>query len=88
MKNIENETMNLQVVRDTGEIKNDKESIIIPKGIRYVGELGTNGKVIYRLSDYPYPHILNKVLTGCGFTEYCIRNNMNIILCSPRKMLL
>lgn len=80
--------MNLQVVRDTGEIKNDKESIIIPKGIRYVGELGADGKVIYRLSDYPYPHILNKVLTGCGFTEYCIRNNMNIILCSPRKMLL
>lgn len=88
MKNIENETMNLQVVRDTGEIKNDKESIIIPKGIRYVGELGADGKVTYKLSDYPYPHILNKVLTGCGFTEYCIRNDMNIILCSPRKMLL
>ena len=31
---------------------------------------------------------MNKVLTGCGFTEYCIRNQQNLILLSPRKFLL
>lgn len=62
-----------------------KKSIIqIPKGIRYIGEPGSN----YRLEDYDFPHILNKSLTGCGFTELCIRNDQDLILCSPRKILL
>ena len=61
----------------------NKEKIIVPKGIRYIGEWKD-----YRLEDYSFPHILNKVLTGCGFTEYCIKNKQKLILVSPRKFLL
>lgn len=31
---------------------------------------------------------MNKRITGCGFTEYFLRNPYNVILCSPRRMLL
>ena len=34
------------------------------------------------------PTIINKQITGCGFTEYCITNDFNVILASPRKILL
>ena len=61
----------------------NKERIIVPKGIRYISEWKD-----YRLEDYNFPHILNKVLTGCGFTEYCIKNKQKLILVSPRKFLL
>ena len=65
----------------------NKSTIIVPKGIRYMSdwEKLEGG---YSLSNYNFPHILNKEITGCGFTEYCIRNNQNLILLSPRKMLL
>jgi hypothetical protein len=39
-------------------------------------------------SIFNFPHILNKQIPGCGFTEYCITNNEDVILCSPRKILL
>ena len=67
-----------------------KEYIIVPKGVRYVGERDEFNNQIwnYNLEEYNFPHILNKKLTGCGFTEYCLRNNQNIILVSPRKFLL
>ena len=61
----------------------EKKDIIVPKGIRYISDWEG-----YSLSNYNFPHILNKVLTGCGFTEYCLRSNQNVILCSPRRMLL
>lgn len=32
--------------------------------------------------------IINKTLTGCGFTEFCLCNSLPTILCSPRKFLL
>ena len=64
----------------------EKIDIIVPKGIRYLGQWTGDG--CYRLEDYPFPHILDKVLTGCGFTEFCLTNSQNVILCSPRKMLL
>ena len=32
--------------------------------------------------------IVDKGVTGCGYTEYCISNSSNLILCSPRKLLL
>lgn len=60
-----------------------KFDIIVPSDIRYISEWQN-----YRLENYPYPHILNKVITGCGYTEYCITNNQNLVLCSPRKLLL
>ena len=61
----------------------DKKRLEIPAGVRYITEWDG-----YNLNDYAFPHILNKVLTGCGFTEYCLRNQQNIILLSPRKFLL
>ena len=35
-----------------------------------------------------FPHILDKQIPGCGFTEWAIVNPENTILCSPRKILL
>jgi uncharacterized protein YfbU (UPF0304 family) len=60
-----------------------KEKIIVPRGIRYIGEWEN-----FRFSNFPNKCIINKQLPGCGFTEYCIGGPENIILCSPRKMLL
>ena len=59
------------------------EKLIVPNGIRYISDWSD-----YSLEHYQFPHILNKTLTGCGYTEYCIKNKMNIILCSPRRILL
>ena len=60
-----------------------KEKIKVPSGIRYILEWNE-----FNFSKFPSKCIINKQLPGCGFTEYCIRSNENIILCSPRKMLL
>jgi hypothetical protein len=56
----------------------------VPKGYRYISEIPD-----FKINDFP--HILNKQIPGCGFTEYCIdpaKNSEDIILCSPRKILL
>ena len=56
----------------------------VPKGYRYISEIPD-----FKINDFP--HILNKQIPGCGFTEYCIdpaKNGEDIILCSPRKILL
>lgn len=53
----------------------------VPKGIRYVGDWPG-----FKLEDFP--HIIDKKIPGCGFTEYCITNLENIVLCSPRRILL
>ena len=58
--------------------------IIVPKGIRYISEMGS----LFRFYKLPVKCIINKQLPGCGFTEYCIGGPENVILCSPRKMLL
>ena len=58
--------------------------IDVPAGCRYVSE-------IEGFKIYDFPHILNKQIPGCGFTEYCIdplKNSENVVLCSPRKILL
>lgn len=61
----------------------NKSYLVVPKGIRYISDWKE-----YTLENFQFPHILNKTITGCGYTEYCINNNLNIILCSPRKILL
>ena len=61
----------------------DKQKIVVPRGIRYIGEWRD-----FCFSNFSSKCIINKQLPGCGFTEYCIRGPENIILCSPRKMLL
>ena len=60
-----------------------KEKVIVPRGIRFISEWSE-----FNFSKFPGKCIINKQLPGCGFTEYCIRSGENIILCSPRKMLL
>ncbi len=56
--------------------------LIMPKGIRYISESD------YTLEDFQFPHILDKKIPGCGYTEYCITSNLPTILCSPRRILL
>ena len=61
----------------------DRINIVVPKGIRYISDWKE-----YGLENYAFPHILNKTITGCGFTEYCLRSNQNVVILSPRKLLL
>ena len=58
-----------------------KSTIVVPKGIRYINQWDS-------FSLPTHPCIINKQITGCGFTEYCLTNLDNVILCSPRKILL
>jgi hypothetical protein len=58
-----------------------KNKIIVPKGIRFINEW----------DGFALPNevcIIDKQITGCGFTEYCLCNSNNVILVSPRKILL
>jgi hypothetical protein len=59
----------------------NKINILVPAGIRYISDWPN-----FTLPDHPA--IIDKQLPGCGFTEYCITNKENVILCSPRKFLL
>ena len=56
--------------------------IKVPQGIQYISEWG----------EYKLPRnqhcIVNKGVTGCGYTEFCLGNSDNVVLCSPRKLLL
>lgn len=61
----------------------EKIKIEVPEGIRFLSDWKN-----FRLSNFPDKCIINKQIPGCGFTEYCIRSSENIILCSPRKLLL
>lgn len=40
----------------------------------------------FELEDFP--NIIDKQIPGCGFTHWCLTNEKDIILCSPRKVLL
>ena len=59
-----------------------KVEIIIPKGVEYIGQW----------DDYNIPRgehcIVDKGVTGCGYTEFALTNSDPIVLCSPRKLLL
>ena len=58
-----------------------KTRIKVPAGIRFMSEW-----LDFSIPDYPC--IIDKKIPGCGFTEYCLTNSENVILCSPRKLLL
>ena len=48
-------------------------------------------KYISEWQDYDLPRghvIVDKGVTGCGYTEYTLTNNLPTVLCSPRKLLL
>ena len=52
---------------------------------------GRNIKYISEWLEYKIPQghvIVDKGVTGCGYTEYTLTNNLPIVLCSPRKLLL
>jgi hypothetical protein len=58
-----------------------KSKLDVPSGIRYMSQWGE-----FKIPNIP--HIINKQIPGCGFTEFCITNEEDVILCSPRKILL
>ena len=59
----------------------EKINLKVPYGIQYISE--------WKDYDLPIGHVIvDKGVTGCGYTEYCLRNNYPVILCSPRKLLL
>ena len=59
----------------------NKDKLIVPAGVRFISEWKD-----FSIPDYPC--IIDKKIPGCGFTEYCITNSEDVILCSPRKILL
>ena len=59
----------------------EKETLKVPKGIQYISD--------WKNYDLPEGHcIVDKGVTGCGYTEFCLRNDHLVVLCSPRKLLL
>ena len=63
--------------------RDGKTVIYVERGIRYMSEWTD-----FNLNFFNGPYIINKQIPGCGFTEYCLTNNNDIILASPRKILL
>jgi hypothetical protein len=59
-----------------------KITIKVPNtGIKYISE--------WKDYDLPRGHVIvDKGVTGCGYTEYTLTNNLPTVLCSPRKLLL
>ena len=62
----------------------EKYIIQVPKGIRYISEY--EEQYGFHLQDFP--HILDKSIPGCGFTTWALTNSQNVILASPRKVLM
>ena len=61
----------------------NKIIVEVPREVRYISEW------IDFDTDLLKGHsIINKTITGCGFTHYSLTNNIPTILCSPRKFLL
>ena len=66
------------------ELENGKKMIPVPENIRYISDWQE-----FNLDNFGNrPYIIDKQIPGCGFTEYCLTNDDDIILTSPRKMLL
>ena len=59
----------------------NKTVLNVPRGIRFLSDWDG-----FALPENP--SIINKQITGCGFTEWCIKSNINLVLCSPRIVLL
>ena len=59
----------------------ERTEIEVPLNIKFISDWKE-----YRL---PEGHcIVDKGVTGCGYTEYCLVNDTPVVLCSPRKLLL
>ena len=59
-------------------------NIQVPKEVDFI----SNWNTIFDQINFNGHIIVNKTVTGCGFTEFFINNNIPTILCSPRKILL
>ena len=59
------------------------EPIQVPQGIRYLGNWNE-----FKFNKFPDRCILDKELPGCGFTQYCLLGDEDVILTSPRIMLI
>ena len=68
----------------------EKIIIKVPKEIRYISDWDRleEGKRLRDLVPSNQSYIMNKTITGCGYTEYWLSNNYPVILCSPRLVLL
>ena len=67
-------------LKDTQQKMNVIE-IPVPRDVNFISEW----------KDYSYPQghcIVDKTICGCGYTEFCLRNDIPTILLSPRKALL
>lgn len=63
--------------------KLDDMVLKVPAGIRFLSQWDW-----FRFYKFPAKFILDKQIPGCGFTEYCLNGHEDLILCSPRKLLL
>ena len=61
----------------------NKIEIEVPINVRYISEWNDFNTDLLKGHS-----IINKTITGCGFTHYCLTNSIPTILCSPRKFLL
>ena len=61
----------------------NKIEIEVPFDIKYISEWNDFNTNLLKGHS-----IINKTITGCGFTHYCLTNSIPTILCSPRKFLL
>ena len=68
----------------------NKQVIVVPKEIRYISDWDNleEGRRLRDQLPQDTPYIMNKTITGCGYTEYCITNPFPTIICSPRLVLL
>ena len=60
------------------ELENGKRMIPVPKGIRYISNWPEFNLNFF--GDKPY--IIDKQIPGCGFTEYCLTNDEDIVFYS------
>ena len=60
-----------------------KNKLIVPKGVRYLSQWEE-----FSFKNFPSKHIIHKQLPGCGFTEFALTCPENVVLASPRKMLM
>ena len=60
-----------------------KNKLVVPKGVRYLSQWKG-----FNFRNFPSKHIINKQLPGCGFTEFALTCPENVVLASPRKMLM
>lgn len=76
-------------------LTNDKNVLIIDKKLSHMNyveiPVPIGAKFISDIPNFSFPDkscIIDKTICGCGFTEWCLNNDIPVILCSPRKILL